>query len=198
LLNIAGHEQLVAQFSDEITGMDPSNGDLLWSYPHTNNEKVNVALPVLGRDGLLFLSSGYGTGSRALRLTAEGGKTRVEQVWAQTQVRVHHSDAVRIGDVVYAASGDLGPCPLTATDIQTGKLLWRDRTFPKASLIAIGTQLLILDEDGVLALATPTATGLEVHGKAAVLQAVAWTPPTVVGKRVYVRDTKSIVALMFE
>jgi len=113
-------------------------------------------------------------------------------------VRVHHSDMVRIGDLLLAASGDMGPCPLTATDVKTGKILWRDRTFPKASLVAVGKQLLILDEEGVLGLATPTETGLTVHGKIGVLENNSWTPPTVVGTRVYVRDRKNIAAYSFE
>ncbi len=198
LIQVGGRDQLLMQFSDEVTGIDPSNGKLLWSFPHTNNEKVNVALPVWRGDGLLFLSSGYGTGGRLLRLTQDGDNTRVAQVWTQPVVRVHHSDMVRIGDMVFAASGDMGPCPLTATDIKTGKLLWRDRTFPKASLVAVGKQLLILDEEGVLALATPTETGLTGHGKIRVLENNSWTPPTVVLTRVYVRDRRNLAAYSFE
>jgi outer membrane protein assembly factor BamB len=198
LIQVGGRNQILMQFSDEVTGLDPSNGNLLWKFPHTNNEKVNVALPVWRGDGLMFLSSGYGTGGRLLSLTQDGDTTRVEQVWTQPIVRVHHSDMVRIGDLLLAASGDMGPCPLTATDVKTGKLLWRDRTFPKASLVAVGKQLLILDEEGVLGLATPTETGLTVHGKMAVLENNSWTPPTVVGTRVYVRDRKNLAAYLFE
>jgi hypothetical protein len=77
-------------------------------------------------------------------------------------------------------------------------LLWRDRTFPKASLVAVGKQLLLLDEEGVLALATPGETGLTVHGKMPVLENNAWTPPTVAGSRVYLRDRRTIAAYSLE
>ena len=198
LIQLSGREQLIAQFSDEVAGLDPANGDLIWSHPHTNDQKVNVALPVWKGDGLMFLSSAYNGGSRVLRLTADGPSTKVEELWTHRLVRIHHSDAVRIGDTVYAASGDLGPCPLTATDIKTGKVFWRDRAFPKASLIAVGEQLLILDEDGTLALATPSEKGLEVHGKTLALTSNAWTPPTLVGRRVYLRDHLTITAFSFD
>jgi outer membrane protein assembly factor BamB len=195
---MGGRRQLVAQFSDEITGLDPATGDLLWSYPHTNDQKVNVALPVWQGDGLMFLSSAYSGSSRVLRLSGEGAAPKVEELWTHRLVRIHHSNAVRIGDIVYAASGDMGPCLLAAVDIKTGRVYWRDRSFSKASLIAIGSQLLILDEDGTLSLATPSEKGVEVQGKTAVLTSNAWTPPTLVGKRVYLRDRKNVVALSLE
>ena len=133
-----------------------------------------------------------------LRVASEGGALKIEDIWKQRLVRVHHSDPVRIGDIIYAATGDLGPCPLAATDIQTGRVLWRDRRFQRASLIAVGKQLLILDEEGTLALATPDEKGLDVHGEASVLSSNAWTPPTLVGKRVYLRDCHTIAALALE
>ena len=198
LIKLSGREQLIAQFSDEVVGLDPANGDVVWSHRHTNDQKVNVALPVWRNDGLLFLSSAYDGGGRVLRLTADGADTKVEELLTQRLVRVHHSDAVRIRDTVYAATGDFGPCPLAAADIKTGRVLWRDRSFPKASLVAVGDQLLILDEDGMLALATPGEKGLDVHGKTAALTSNAWTPPTLVGQRVYLRDRHTITAFSFK
>ena len=149
----------------------------------------------------MFLSSAYSGSSRVLRLTGAGGAPKVptvEEVWTHRLVRIHHSNAVRIGDIVYAASGDLGPCLLAAVDIKTGKVYWRDRSFSKSSLIAIGSQLLILDEEGMLYLASPSEKGVDVQGKTSVLSSNAWTPPTLVGKRVYLRDRKNVVALSLE
>lgn len=197
LIQAGGREQLVAQFSDDVTGINPDSGELLWSHPHTNDQKVNVANP-LWRDGLLLLSNAYNGGSQMLRLTPEGSATKVEEIWTQRLVRMHHSNPVRIGGTVYAATGDLGPCPLAAMDMQTGHVLWRDRAFQRASLVATGKQLLILDEDGTLALAVPDEKGLNVQGKAAVLSSNAWTPPALVGKRVYLRDRRIIAALRLE
>jgi hypothetical protein len=53
----------------------------------------------------------------------------------------------------------------------------------------------ILDEDGTLALATPSPRGLTVHAKASVLANKAWTVPTLVGTTLYVRDRARIRAL---
>ena len=53
----------------------------------------------------------------------------------------------------------------------------------------------IVDEGGDLALAKPTARGLDVRARAELLTENAWTPPTLVGTRLYVRDRKNVVAV---
>ena len=71
----------------------------------------------------------------------------------------------------------------------------RDRSVTRATLLGVGDKLIILDEDGNLAIATPSATGLTVHAKAPVLGHTAWTVPTLVGTTLYLRDTRQIVAV---
>ena len=84
---------------------------------------LNTSTPVWGPDNLLFISSGYDGGSRVLKLTRAGDKTTVEEVWAHRLMRVHFSNAIRVGDLVYGSSGDFGPAPFTAIDVKTGKVL---------------------------------------------------------------------------
>lgn len=196
LIAVGGKPQLVAFLYGEVVGLDPANGDLLWSHPHPTDYGLNVSTPVWGEDGLLFLSSAYGGGSRGLRLAAEGGKTRVEEVWFSTRMRLHFGNAVRLGGTVYGSSGDFGPAPFIALDLATGRILWRDRGFARASSLALADgRLLILDEDGVLGLVTPTAEGLTIHAQAQLLSNPAWTPPALVGTVLYLRDRKVLMAV---
>jgi outer membrane protein assembly factor BamB len=192
---VDGQEQLVAFMYDTLVGVDPAGGELLWSHPHVSEFGLNVSTPVWGEDNLLFISSSYGGGSRGLRLRRAAGKTTVEEVWAHALMRVHYGNAVRLGEFVYASSGDFGTAPFTAVNVKTGKIAWRDRSVARASLLAAKGRLIILDEDGHLLLATPTPEGLKVHARAALLQTNAWTVPTLAGTRLYVRDRKSVLAL---
>ena len=52
----------------------------------------------------------------------------------------------------------------------------------------------ILDEDGTLALATPSPIGLKVISKAKVLKSRSWTVPTLVGTHLFLRDRESMLA----
>ena len=91
-----------------------------------------------------------------------------------------------------ASTGDFGPAFVAALDIETGAEVWRERTFARAQMLDAGGRLVILDEDGELAVASVTLNGLQVHARAAVLTSNAWTPPTLVGSTLYVATgTKS-------
>jgi len=101
---------------------------------------------------------------------------------------------MHIGDYVYGASGDFGPSFLTAVELKTGKIAWQDRSFGRAQLLYADGKLIVLDEDGNLGLATVSPQGLKVLSRAPVLENLSWTPPTLAGTTLYVRDRKTIAA----
>jgi hypothetical protein len=197
IIDVDGQEQLVAFMLDEIIGVDPNNGAFLWS--HSISAKwdfhFNISTPVWGRDNLLFASAAYGIGGRVLRLTRSGGKTVVRELWQSERTRVHKENAIRVGDVIYASTGHTGPAFFTAIDAKTGKVLWQDRRFSHANFLYADGRFIILDEDGALGLATPSPGGLTVHSKVEMLTSRSWTVPTLVGRTLFLRDRKTIMAL---
>jgi outer membrane protein assembly factor BamB len=195
LIRVDGQEQLALFHADGVAGFDPTSGATLWNYPHKTDYGLNISMPSWGDDHVMVISSAYSGGSKGLRLSQAGGKTTVKELWASSRLRVHFGSIIRTGDRVYASSGDFGPAFVTATDVRTGAIAWQERGFGRASFVAIGEKLLLLDEDGVLALVTPGPAGLTVHARADVLATRAWTVPTVVGTRVYLRDRAVIKAL---
>ena len=196
IIDVDGQKQLLYFAGNVVAGLDPANGRTLWTHPHKTDWGLNISTPVWSpSDRLLFVSSAYGTGSRVLELRQAGGKTAVAEKWFSNRMRVHIGTAIRIGSYVYASSGDFGPAFITAVDVNTGKIAWQDRGFARAQLLYADRKLVILDEDGNLGIATVTGEGLQVHAKAPVLDNLAWTPPTLVGTKLYARDRKHIVAL---
>lgn len=194
LINVNGQDQLAMAFADHVVGLDPNSGELLWQHSHPCGG-LNITPPVWSGDNILFISSAYGCGSRALQLQQSGGKTAVRQLWASNRMRVHHSTIIRLGDLVFGSSGDSGPTPMTAVDVKTGNVVWQDRSFPKATFVYADGKLILLDEDGQLALVRLSPQGMKIMAKAAVLEHTAWTPPTLVGTNLYLRDRRMIVAL---
>jgi outer membrane protein assembly factor BamB len=197
IINVDGQEQFVAFMHQEIIGLDPNNGALFWSHPITAqwNFHFNISTPVWGEGNLLFASAAYGIGGRVLHLTRSGNKTTVKELWQSERTRVHKENAIRIGDVIYASTGHLGPAFFTAIEIRTGKVLWQDRRFSHASFLYADGRFIILDEDGKLALATPSASGLQVHAEVEILSSRSWTVSTLVGTTLYLRDRRTILAL---
>jgi outer membrane protein assembly factor BamB len=195
LIRVDGQAQVVTFLLEGVFGVNPENGDLLWGYPHGHKEGTHVSTPVWGDGNLLFYSAGYGFGSRGLKLTRNGEDTSVTEVWANTKMRLHFANAIRLGDTIYGSSGDFGPSFFTAIDARTGEILWQDRTLARASFIHADGRFILVAEDGVLALAVPSPHGLTISSKTQLLQGNAWTAPTLVGKTLYVRDRKVIMAL---
>jgi outer membrane protein assembly factor BamB len=195
LINVDGQDQLVVFGGKEINGLDPSNGELLWSHRHATEWGLNISTPVWGEDNLLFCSSAYNGGSRVLKLARKDGKTTVEELWFHRRMRVHIGTVIRVGDYLYGSSGDFGPSFLSAVDVRTGKTAWQDRSFSKASFVYADGKFIILDEDGHLALATLSPEGIKVISKVELLTSKSWTVPTLVGTRLYVRDRKTMMAL---
>ncbi len=195
IIKVDGQDQMVAFMGKEIVGVDPNSGELLWSHGHATEWGLNISTPVWGSDNLLFLSSAYSGGSRVLKLTRKDGKTTVEELWFHRRLRVHHGTAIRIGDYIYASSGDFGPSFFSAVNVRTGEIAFQDRSFPKTSFLYADGKLIILDEDGNLALATVSPAGLKVVSKVGLMKHLAWTVPTLVGTRLYVRDRQTITAV---
>ncbi len=196
LIEVDGTEQLIAFMTEKIVGLDPGSGDLLWEHPHKTPYGMNIATPVWGEDNLLFYSSAYGTGSKGLRLTTDATKPEAREVWANKKMRIHFSNAVRVGDTVYGSSGDFGTVLFTAISAKTGEILWRSREIGRATLIYADDKLIFLDENGTLGLASILSDGVKIHSTVQILEGpYAWTPPTLVGNRLYLRDRKNLVAL---
>lgn len=196
IINVGGQEQLVGFGTNEVFGADPANGNLLWSHPHKTDYGLNISTPVWeATDNLLFISSAYGTGSRAIQLTRNGNQTAAKQVWANNRMRIHFGTAVRLADLVYGSSGDFGPAFFTAINARNGQVAWQDRSLARASFLHADNKFIILDEDGTLAIASPGQSGLTIHAQASVLKNRAWTVPTLAGTKLYLRDRRTIVAL---
>lgn len=196
LARVGGQEQVIALLSKTIAGFAPDTGNLLWAHPHDTIGDHTAVTPVWGDDDLLFISSAYDGGSRVIQLTQTIGRTTATERWTHKKMRSHHSNVIRIGDFVYGTNGDFGPAFLQCVDVRTGDILWRDRTFARANTLHLGDgKAILLDEDGILALVTLSPKGMEVHSKAEVLENKAWTPPSLKGRTLYLRDRKTVRAL---
>ncbi len=197
LVELNGQDQLVVIEPTSVVGINPLSGEIYWEYPFQNEQKTNCAIPVWdSKSQILFVSAAYGKGSVGLRLTrGEKGKTKVEELWQNKKIQVHHGSAVLVEGYVYASSGSFGPAFITAVDLQTGEIAFRERGFAKANVIYGDRKLIILDQEGQLAIATPSPKSFKPTAQAQILEEIAWTAPTLFGNHLYLRDKKKIMAL---
>ena len=194
ILEVDGQEQLVAFMAKELIGADPGTGEELWRYPQENQWEQNINPPALVDGQYLFLSSPQ-AGARGLKLSNQDGKTQVEELWSSRKIQFYHVTSVNDGDWVYGSSGTRSPAFMSAVNVKTGEIPWRKRGIGKANSVYADGRVVVLDEDGKLYLTTATPEDLTIHSEVELLDRVAWSAPTIVGKNMYVRDKVKIMAL---
>jgi outer membrane protein assembly factor BamB len=195
LIDVDGQPQVVALLASEVIGFSPDNGQLLWRHPHMTQHGLAISTPVWAPGNLLFISSAYEGGSRVLELHQSGGKTAVRELWYNQRLKSHFGTVIRQGDYVYFSSGHDGPALMSCVKLRTGEIAWQERGFAKAQLLAADGKLILLDEDGTLALVDPSPTEFRVRARAAMLEHISWTPPTLSGTTLYLRDRRNVMAL---
>lgn len=198
VVNVGDLDQLILFSAAEVAGLNPTSGELYWRIEHPTEWGANISTPVWGDDGILFVSSAYGMGSRGIQLSLDAGKPVAKERWHNRKMKIHHGNAVRVGNFVYGASGDFGPVFYAAVDIESGDLAWKSRDVGKATSIYADGKMIILNENGKLFLAKVSPAGLEILSEFQLCDDRTWTAPTLVGKRLFVRDRHKIMALDLE
>lgn len=195
LIDVDGQTQLVVVGGDAVHGMDPDEGAVLWSVPHDPGNDLNMTAGLWGDNGLLFVSSAYASGSRAIRLTRDGDTTRADQLWYDDGIQLMFLNTLRRGAWVYGTEGAFGPKLMTAINVETGEQAFRERGFGHASLLYADGKFIIMDEDGELVLVRMSPDGFEMMARAPLFDTVSWTVPTLIGTTLYARDREQIVAV---
>lgn len=196
LINVDGLDQLAQVMDGFVIGVNPQNGELLWKMPFRASYGIAVATPVWGPGNLLFVSAEYDAGAKVIQLTRKGQQMSATELWSSNRLRLHHGNAMLIGDTLYFSSGGKGSVAiLTAVDMRSGKIHWQERSIPKATFVWADQKLITLDGDGNLMIAHPSPQSFKVVAKAELLTSLSWSPPTLVGTRLYIRDRRDMMAV---
>jgi outer membrane protein assembly factor BamB len=170
-----------------LVSLVPENGELLWSYPWETYDGVNVATPIpAGRDRV-FISSGYDQG--AALIEAAGSDARA--VWRNREMKNHFNNSVFHQGILYGFDMAI----FKAVDAESGETLWRERGFGTGSVVLAAGHLVVLSDEGELALVEPDRSRMQVLQRQGVLAGRSWTPPSIDAKGIYVRNHEALVAL---
>jgi hypothetical protein len=122
-----------------------------------------------------------------------GADADAQRLWKTDATQIGHSNAVRSGNWVFASIGETVGF-VSATSLQDGAQAWKERDFSQANFLRVGDDFLLLDFEGQLALVRLDGQGMEVVTRASINDAKTWTPPTLLGTTLYVRDESRITA----
>lgn len=186
---VGGIRQIIVFTSEGVVGLRPNDGALLWRYDRVANRTANIATPIF-QNGFVFVSSAYGTGCALLKLTAEGGTVKATEVYFSREMQNHYSTSIVVGDSAYGFSNAI----LTAMNLETGRVAWRDRSVGKGSVTYADGKLYLLSEDGVVGLAEATSAGYREKSRFEIPRGAfpTWTPLVISGGRLYLREQDNL------
>lgn len=186
---IGGVRQYVQLSDQNVYGVAAENGKLLWSAPFKGRTAV-IPTPVC-KDGVVFVTTGYGVGCGAFKITAEGGAFKAEPLYTNKLMANQHGGVVLVGDYVYGHS-DTGN-RLKCLELKTGRMVWEDPSVGKGSLTCADGMLYLRAERGAgaVALVEVTPEGYKEAGRFDQPERSnvnSWTHPVISGGKLYLRD----------
>jgi len=186
---IGGVFQILVQTREELAGIDPENGTVLWRTPVEAFRGMNIVTPTV-HDGRVFTTS-YGGGSFLFAIDPANAQKPVEQVW-RNKIQGYMSTPIVIGNHAYV---HLRNQRFACLDLATGKEAWITKPFGRYwSMVAQDDRILALDETGEVRLIKATPEQFELLGEAKVAAEESWAHLAIEGQELYVRDLEGLSA----
>ena len=184
--------------SGGVVGIHADTGKELWRYNRICNGTANIPT-VIYRDGHVWCSTGYDSGSALLELTADG-KDKVamkEVVYYDKSLQNHHGGMVLVGDYVYFGA-DHGQGFPACVNFKTGEKMYKLTKAlggggGSAAVVYADGMLYYRYQNGqvVLLNATPDEAKLEVAGSFKTPEpssAAKWSHPVIANGMLFLRD----------
>ncbi len=158
------------------------DGKILWRGPSLSQI---IAMPVFVPPNKIFISSSVENGCLLIQVLPDG---KVETVWQNKEMRNHFNSSVYYKDHIYGFSSSTLKC----LEAETAQRKWSTRGYGKGSLIIADEKLLVLSDQGKLAMIEATPKGYKELAQAKVLEGKSWTCPTISEGRIYLRNQKEM------
>jgi len=183
---IGGIPQFVVQTRSKIAGIDPDDGDVLWSHEITAFRGMNILTPTVIGD-TVFTSS-YGGRSVLLQISREGSNWTATEKWNHKSQGYMSSPVVVDGHLYLHLRNQRFVC----LDASTGAERWTSKPFGKYwSMVSNGSQILALDQRGELLLIAASPDEFKLLSRRQVADD-SWAHLAIVEDEVFVRDLRAM------
>lgn len=191
LTTIAGVRQIILITAGRLIALVPETGELLWSHdwPGPNNG-INASQPLLTGDDRIMLSSGYGTGAALIEVGRANGAWTTREVWRTNRLKNRFSSSVVHDGYIYGLDESI----LTCLDVDTGDVRWKAGRYGHGQFVLASGHLIVLTEDGDLALVRATPDRHDEVARFPVLDGKTWNHPAIDQGRLLVRNLVEMAA----
>jgi outer membrane protein assembly factor BamB len=190
LVTLGGVPQIIVFAATRLMGLSPDRGELLWDYLWQTPFDINAGQPLVVGDNRIFLSSGYGTGAAVIELTRDGRQFSVREVWRNNRMKNQFTSSVLHEGFVYGMDEAI----LTCLDVATGQLRWKGGRYGYGQVLLANGHLIVLAENGDLALVRATPERHEELARFPVLNGKTWNHPAMADGHLLIRNLAEMAA----
>jgi len=192
LLTIDGVPQVLLLSGFGVTSVAPADGKILWEQELPHGPRIVQPAVMAGGD-LLVHDAGYaGTGIHRLGVSQASGGWAVKEKWLSTGLKPYFNDFVVNDGYAYGFDGSI----LSCINLEDGKRAWKGGRYGAGQLLLLADQdlLLVLSEEGELALVKAAPDQFTEVARFPAIQGKTWNHPVVAGDVVLVRNDQEMAA----
>jgi outer membrane protein assembly factor BamB len=192
IADIGGTRQLITFSQKSLVGVDPANGQLLWSVPFESRSTTNSITPIV-YGGQTVIVSGQGKPLTAYTVARRGNQWGADLTWENPQLGLAFANGVLVRDAYFSLT-TMNSGQFFWADAKSGKALWTSepRQGLNASIVRAGDLLFVLKEDGQLIIARNTPGSFVPLKTYTVADSATWAAPAISGNRIFVKDVENL------
>jgi outer membrane protein assembly factor BamB len=191
-VTIDGVVQVVLIGGAGAISVAPADGTILWQHSWLGTAIVQ---PAVTSDGNILVNTIDAMGGNGVRRIAPvhgpGGWT-VEERWTSNGLKPYFNDFVVHKGHAFGFDGSILAC----IDLQDGKRVWKGGRYGNGQLVLLPDEdlLLVLSEEGELALVNATPDQFKEIARSPALDGKTWNHPVLVGDTLFVRNGQEMAA----
>lgn len=196
VVELGGVRQVIFFTQTGLVAVAAKTGAVLWR--HAFPFKVATAMTPIVSGDLVYCSAGYDVGAGLVRVTRKGEGFEATEVWRKPKELVNHWSTPVVKDgYLYGLYGHAQhkTGPLKCVELATGKEMWSQAGYGPGGLILAGERLIVLGDQGQLALVETTPTAYKEISRMQAVTGKCWSSPALSNGKLYVRSAKEGVCL---
>jgi hypothetical protein len=194
LATIDGVKQILLLSGSGVAAVAPSTGAVLWQYDWQEGG-ATIVQPAITSDGDILLNTiamSGGTGVRRVSVAHKPEGWKVQERWTSNGLKPYFNDFVLHKGHAYGFDGNI----LSCIDLADGTRKWKGGRYGNGQLVLLPDQdlLLVLSEEGELALVNAVPDGFTEVARVPALEGKTWNHPVVVRDVLLVRNGEQMAA----
>ncbi len=189
-----GNKIILVVLSDNILGINPVNGEILWKFNLVNGltgdrgRRNNINTP-LYKNGEIFITSGYDSDAVMLILSEDGHKVTLK--WKNSFLDTHYGGVVEVNGYIYGSNWQSNTQGKWAClEWNTGKEMYEQNWHTKGPVIYADGHLYCMEEkSGHVALVLADPSGFKVISTFRVQVGAGpyWAHPVIYDSKLFIR-----------